>query len=171
MFFSQERRLMIFLRGAASLGLSDSASMTKSTTLERFTVMKKQTGMHVLRCLENLFYAVCVYPVCHTDNCLLLQYLFRREVGMWQLWDTCCHVASLVTAVHCPCGNEWVFQQNNAEVHNACLTEDFFPGSKSNWEHLGSGTDSQESLQEWRPVADSGCPQWSFLNYLEQQSF
>uniref|UniRef100_A0A3P8UEM3 Tc1-like transposase DDE domain-containing protein n=1 Tax=Amphiprion percula TaxID=161767 RepID=A0A3P8UEM3_AMPPE len=50
------------------------------------------------------------------------------------------------------CGNSWVFQQDNAAVHNACLTKDFFRENnitlldhpacsrfKSHREHLGMG--------------------------------
>ena len=34
--------------------------------------------------------------------------------------------ASLMTEGHRLCGNDWVFQQDNAAVHNARLTKDFF---------------------------------------------
>uniref|UniRef100_A0A3B3UTQ9 Transposase Tc1-like domain-containing protein n=1 Tax=Poecilia latipinna TaxID=48699 RepID=A0A3B3UTQ9_9TELE len=34
--------------------------------------------------------------------------------------------ASLITEGPRLCGNDWVFQQDNAAVHNACLTKEFF---------------------------------------------
>lgn len=79
---------------------------------------------------------------------------------------------SLLTEGPRLCSNDWIFQQDNTAIHNACLTKRLscmLSWFKSHWEHLGvDGKGSLKNGQKKKSVPDRGWPSWSHLDHMEQ---
>ena len=60
--------------------------------------------------------------------------------------------ASLLTEGPRLSGNDWVFQQDNAAVHNLCLTKDFFQENNVallNYPACSAGLNLIENIRRW----------------------
>lgn len=87
-------------------------------------------GKKVLLSDEKKFNLECNFKLYWHDKDISRRYgggssVMIKEQLSFRLYRGC---ASNRDWLHCPClcGNDWVFQQDNAAIHTTCRTKDFF---------------------------------------------